>query len=157
MSISHWFRLCFVALMALAVAAPAADAQSGAGRFSLEYEGELTGGVTGIRSSFTTAGGSFMIELPAVVASYPTVRLVRHAGVPERPAQIEVGSGPEAFSVEFTHPDLPVAYVAQRGTVRVTDVSAGRVAGDFAVVASPAGGAPGKSLTIRGRFEAARR
>lgn len=156
MSISHWTRLALAGLVALLVAAPAAEAQRGGGKYSLEYEGELTGGVTGVRSTYSDGGGSFVVDLPPVVASYPTVRLVRRAGVPVRPAQIEIGGGQEAFTIEFTHPDLPVAYVAQRGTVRVTEVGDGRVAGEFAVVAAPAGGGA-KTITLRGRFDAVRR
>lgn len=149
-------RVLVLTLLALALGATAATAQRGGGRYSLEYEGALTGGVTGVRATYAVGSGGLVLDLPAVVASYPTVRLVRGAGLPDRPMQAEFG-GADGFALEFSHPDLPARYVAQRGTVRIAEVAGGRIRGDFAVVAVPAGQGSGPPLTLRGQFDAAAR
>lgn len=124
------------------------------GRFELEYEGPVMGGVTGVGATYSTSGAQTVIELPAVVRSYPTVRFVLDGAIPERPTQAAIGSG---ASVRFSHPDLTGGYVGERGMVRITEVANGVIRGEFAIVAAPAG-APGTSpLTFRGRFEASAR
>jgi hypothetical protein len=141
------------AALMLAIAA-ATDAHAQAGRYAVEYEGATMGGVTGVGAKYT-AGGSLVIELPPVVASYPTVRFVRAAGAPDRAMQIPVGtSAGESFQVRFTHPDLSGEYIGESGTVRIRDVADGRISGDFVVVASPAADPGARTLTFRGSFEA---
>lgn len=150
-------RRSILAILALIAGIAAPDAAVGqgqsSGRYELEFEGAVMGGVTGVGATFAANGGSTIIELPAVVSSYPTVRFEMRGPLPDRPTQADVSSG-GAIEARFAHPDLPEAYVGDRGFVRITDVSNGRIRGEFAVVASPIG-APGTgTLTYRGRFEA---
>jgi hypothetical protein len=146
--------LAALALIAGLSTADAAVAQAqSSGRYELEFEGAVMGGVTGVGATVAANGASTLIELPAVVASYPTVRFEMRGPLPERPMQGDVGSG-GMFQARFSHPDLTETYIGDRGFVRITDVSNGRIRGEFAVVASPVG-APGTgTLTYRGRFEA---
>lgn len=131
-----------------------ASAQS-SGRYELEYEGALMGGVTGVGATISP-GGALTIELPAVVRSYPSVRFQRSGALPAQPFQAAVGSGPDQFSVRFSHPDLQGVYVGEGGAVRITEITDRTIRGDFAVVASPAGSPGARTLTFRGRFEAPR-
>lgn len=124
------------------------------GRYELEFDGPVMGGVTGVGANQSLGAGRFVIELPAVVRSYPTVRFARSGGPPNQPFQAAVGSGAGDFSVQFSHPDLPETYVGEGGAVRITEVTARVIRGDFAIVASPVGSPGAKTLTIRGRFEA---
>lgn len=148
--------LC-LATAAVTVVPAVADAQRSGGRYELEYEGPAMGGVTGVGATYSLEGGALVIDLPAVVRSYPTVRFVRRGGIPERPSQLGIGTGPEAVSTRFTHPDLPEGYVGEAGVVRITEISNGTIRGEFAIVASPAGAPGTRSLTFRGRFEAVAR
>lgn len=149
----HMFAvLGLVAALVLGTTSQAEAQRSG--RYELEYDGPVMGGATGVGATFSARAGDLRIELPAVVRSYPAIEFVLRGGLPAGPTQAEIGSG---LSASFTHPDLAESYVAERGVVRITDISGDRIRGDFAIVASPAG-APGTSpLTFRGRFEAQRR
>lgn len=121
------------------------------GRYELEFEGPVMGGVTGVGATYSTGGGQTVIQLPAVVRSYPTIQFVLSGPMPSGPVQAVIGSG---ATVRFSHPDLSTTYVGERGVVRITEIVNGRIRGEFAVVAAPAG-APGTApLTFRGRFEA---
>lgn len=147
-------------LLAIAMAAAlllglsgTAQAQN-SGRFELEYDGPVMGGVTGVGATQSLGSGQFVIDLPAVVRSYPTVRITRTGGLPAQPFQAAVGQGAGDFTVRFSHPDLPETYVGEGGAVRITEITARLIRGDFAVVASPAGSPGARTLTIRGRFEA---
>lgn len=147
--------LPFVAVVCAGVLAPdTAAAQRQGGRYTVEYEGDLMGGVTGTGARYSARGGSLVIELPPVVRSYPTIRFTRSGASPERPEQFAVGGAGEDFAVTFEHPDLPVGYVADAGSIRVTEVEDGRIRGEFVIVASRAGSPGQRTLTFRGQFEA---
>lgn len=130
-----------------------ADAQTN-GRYELEFDGPVMGGVTGVGATQTIGAGRLVIELPAVVRTYPTVRFARSGGLPDQPFQAAVGAGAGDFAVQFSHPDLPETYVGEGGAVRITEITDRVIRGDFAVVASPVGSPGARTLTIRGRFEA---
>lgn len=141
--------------LTIGVASPAA-AQSG-GRYELEFEGPVMGGVTGVGATMSPAAGPLVIQLPAVVRSYPTVRFERAGALPDQPFQAAVGSASGQFAVRFTHPDLTGVYVGEAGAVRITEITDRVVRGEFAVIASPADSPGARTLTFRGRFEAPRR
>lgn len=152
-SLLRWMLL---GLLAVGFVPVARTQQKPGGRYELEYEGALIGGVTGVGATYGLRGGSLEIVLPAVVRSYPTVRLVSGAGLPDRPTQLAVGA--DGFAVEFSHPDLARTYVARGGSVRVTEVVQGRIRGEFTILATPQdAGAGARELTLRGRFEATQR
>lgn len=141
--------------LSLAVESPA-SAQS-SGRYELEFEGAVMGGVTGVGANQAMQPGQLVIELPAVVRTYPTVRFERSGGLPDQPFQAGVGSAPDQFTVRFTHPDLSEAYLGESGAVRITEITDRVIRGEFAVVASPAASPGSRALTFRGRFEVPRR
>jgi hypothetical protein len=146
--------LAFAMATALLLGLSATAQAQTSGRFELEYDGPVMGGVTGVGATRSLSAGQFVIELPAVVRSYPTVRIARSGGLPDQPFQAAVGSGAGEFTVRFSHPDLPETYVGVGGAVRITEITDRVIRGDFAVVASPAGSLGARTLTIRGRFEA---
>lgn len=147
--------LALITALTLGIASTA-DAQSG-GRYELEFEGPVMGGVTGVGTILTPGGGLLTIQLPAVVSSYPTVQFERAGPLPDQPFQAAVGSGPGQFSVRFSHPELQGVYVGESGAVRITEITDRVIRGEFAVIASPADSPGARTLTFRGRFEAPRR
>lgn len=149
----HPLAIVGVAAALLVGLSATADAQT-SGRYELEFDGPVMGGVTGVGATQSVGAGQLVIELPAVVRSYPTVRFSRSGGLPDQPFQASVGSGAGDFTVRFSHPDLPETYVGEGGAVRITEITDRLIRGDFAVVASPVGSPGARTLTIRGRFEA---
>ncbi len=152
---NSWSRTFLFALIALFIGAGAANAQRAPGRYEAEFSGAVTGGATGVKATYETGSSGLVIVLPAVSSSYPSLRLVRRAGAPERAGTFAAsGDGAEAVQVEFVHPGLSSPYVAETGTVRLIPMEGGALRGEYMLVASPSGRAGVQDLRVRGWFEA---